>query len=106
MAKIIRIIARPTGARYTRHMHKLLDSSCIKPTRPTTMVFLAPSVTRVPVKVASRKPAPCHVHTSYCLEEHSSVLEFLDNARAAGTPIILTNHSNPDLSLLRHTIRR
>ncbi len=106
MAKIIRIIARPTGASYTRHMHKLLDSSCIKPTRPITMVSLAPSVTRVPVKVASRKPAPLHVHTSHYFEGHSSVLEILDNACAAGLPINLTNHSNHDLSLLRHTIGR
>lgn len=104
MAKIVRIIARPTNTRYTRHMHKLLKSVCIKPTRPTTMVFLAPSVTRVPVKVASRKPAPLHVHTSHYFEKCSSVLEVLDNARAAGLPITLTNHSNRDLSPLRHHV--
>lgn len=93
MAKIIRIIARPTGTRYTRHMHKLLESSCIKPTRPTTMVFLAPSVTRVPVKVSSRKPAPLHVHTSQDFEAKYSVREVLDNALAAGIPMVCISHN-------------
>ena len=92
MAKIIRIKARPTGARYAHHMHKLLDQSCIRPTRPTTMVFLAPSVTRVPVKVISRKPAPLHVHTFQDFEATYSVREVLDTALAAGIPMVCISH--------------
>ena len=91
---IIRIKARPTNARYTRHVHKLLESSCIKPTRPTTMVFLAPSVTRVPVKVISRKPAPLHFHEimSHYDDMTIGVTEVLDNAIAAGIPLVTISH--------------
>lgn len=94
MAKIIRIIARPTGARYAHHMHKILDKSCIRPTRPTTMVFLAPSVTRVPVKVISRKPAPLHFHEimSHYGDMTIGVTEVLDNAIAAGIPMVTISH--------------
>lgn len=88
MAKIIRISARPSRAARSRQISLNQHGAGIR----SQMFFLKPSVTRVPVKIVSRKPAPWHVHTSHYFDGLSSVLEVLDNALAAGLPITLTNH--------------